>query len=325
MLSHQFDRRSSADSFPRMSGSVPIGIATSNVRPTSVPKNSGGVTPTTVKGTRSMIDRPTDSVCGAAEALLPEVVTDDRYRTVRSAAAPIVVLRERAAEQRSDAENIEVTAAGPYAVHELGLTSLREVEAGWRGGHRSFPERLPLTDLFPDGIGKPGSRHQAGGVFRAEHDEPLRFAHRKAPHDQAVENREDRGIRAYPERQGEHGHNRDDRSGPERSECVTNVGHASFDEKALRLVGVLLMVHNLRVCLRCGRPKGRSLQLEGVYSVLPTPFTASGDLDELSLRKVIDLFIGAGVHGVTALGVTGEVARLDDSERAVCSRSLSNT
>ena len=57
------------------------------------------------------------------------------------------------------------------------------------------------------------------------------------------------------------------------------------------------------------------MQLEGVYSVLPTPFTAAGALDEESLRKVIDLFIKAGVNGVTALGVTGEVARLDDAER----------
>jgi 4-hydroxy-tetrahydrodipicolinate synthase len=57
------------------------------------------------------------------------------------------------------------------------------------------------------------------------------------------------------------------------------------------------------------------LQLEGVYSVLPTPFTASGDLDEASLRRVVDLFVDAGVNGVTALGVTGEVARLTDDER----------
>jgi 4-hydroxy-tetrahydrodipicolinate synthase len=57
------------------------------------------------------------------------------------------------------------------------------------------------------------------------------------------------------------------------------------------------------------------VQLEGVYSVLPTPFTASGDVDESSLRKVVDLFINAGVNGVTVLGVTGEVARLDDEER----------
>ena len=57
------------------------------------------------------------------------------------------------------------------------------------------------------------------------------------------------------------------------------------------------------------------MPLEGVYSVLPTPFTASGDLDEISLRKVVDLFINAGVNGLTALGVTGEVARLDENER----------
>lgn len=57
------------------------------------------------------------------------------------------------------------------------------------------------------------------------------------------------------------------------------------------------------------------MQLAGVYSVLPTPFQADGDVDEPSLRRVIDLFIAAGVNGVTALGVTGEVARLDDAER----------
>jgi 4-hydroxy-tetrahydrodipicolinate synthase len=58
-----------------------------------------------------------------------------------------------------------------------------------------------------------------------------------------------------------------------------------------------------------------SLQLEGVYSVLPTPFHANGDVDDESLRRVVDLFIDAGVNGVTALGVTGEVARLSDDER----------
>lgn len=57
------------------------------------------------------------------------------------------------------------------------------------------------------------------------------------------------------------------------------------------------------------------LTLEGVYSVLPTPFHANGDFDDGSLRRVIDLFISAGVNGVTALGVTGEVARLTDDER----------
>ena len=58
------------------------------------------------------------------------------------------------------------------------------------------------------------------------------------------------------------------------------------------------------------------MKLEGVYSVLPTPFADNGDLDEASLRRVVELFIAAGVNGVTALGVTGEVARLDGAERA---------
>ncbi len=57
------------------------------------------------------------------------------------------------------------------------------------------------------------------------------------------------------------------------------------------------------------------MQLEGVYSVLPTPFHPNGDVDESSLRRVVDVFIAAGVNGVTALGVTGEAARLDDDER----------
>jgi 4-hydroxy-tetrahydrodipicolinate synthase len=53
----------------------------------------------------------------------------------------------------------------------------------------------------------------------------------------------------------------------------------------------------------------------GVYSVLPTPFRAGGDVDLESLDRVVDLIVGAGVKGVTALGVTGEVARLAEPER----------
>jgi 4-hydroxy-tetrahydrodipicolinate synthase len=57
------------------------------------------------------------------------------------------------------------------------------------------------------------------------------------------------------------------------------------------------------------------VSFEGVYSVLPTPFEKNGDLDLESLTKVVNLIAGAGVDGVTALGVTGEVARLTDRER----------
>ena len=58
------------------------------------------------------------------------------------------------------------------------------------------------------------------------------------------------------------------------------------------------------------------MAFEGVYSIIPTAFTDSGDLDPASQRAVVDLFITKGANGLTALGVTGEVARLEERERA---------
>jgi 4-hydroxy-tetrahydrodipicolinate synthase len=57
------------------------------------------------------------------------------------------------------------------------------------------------------------------------------------------------------------------------------------------------------------------MRFGGVFSVLPTPFALSGDVDRDSLRRVIDLFLVDGVNGFTALGVTSEVARLTEAER----------
>lgn len=58
------------------------------------------------------------------------------------------------------------------------------------------------------------------------------------------------------------------------------------------------------------------LNLEGVYSVIPTPFTPELDIDFDSLRRVLEMFLNAGVNGLTALGVTSETARLTERERA---------
>jgi 4-hydroxy-tetrahydrodipicolinate synthase len=55
--------------------------------------------------------------------------------------------------------------------------------------------------------------------------------------------------------------------------------------------------------------------VHGVYSVLPTPFTSTSDIDGSSLRKVVDLAISAKVDGLTILGVTSEVARFTEAER----------
>lgn len=53
----------------------------------------------------------------------------------------------------------------------------------------------------------------------------------------------------------------------------------------------------------------------GVIPPLITPLTPTGALDTDSLRAVIDRMIDAGVHGVFALGSTGEVAFFEDSMR----------
>jgi hypothetical protein len=59
------------------------------------------------------------------------------------------------------------------------------------------------------------------------------------------------------------------------------------------------------------------LHVQGVYSVLATPFRQGGDVDVESLRRYVEHFVGAGVTGFTALGVLGEAARLTERERAL--------
>ena len=58
-----------------------------------------------------------------------------------------------------------------------------------------------------------------------------------------------------------------------------------------------------------------SQQLQGILTALATPFTADGELDEATLRKVVDRSIDGGVHGVVACGSTGEFTALSSDER----------
>lgn len=58
-----------------------------------------------------------------------------------------------------------------------------------------------------------------------------------------------------------------------------------------------------------------SLQLRGVLTALPTPFTADGTIDQSKLRSLVDRSIDGGVNGVVACGSTGEFASLTADER----------
>ncbi len=56
--------------------------------------------------------------------------------------------------------------------------------------------------------------------------------------------------------------------------------------------------------------------LRGVFGVLPTAFTDDGALDRDGTAALVRAYVGAGVSGLTVLGVMGEAAELSEAERA---------
>ena len=52
----------------------------------------------------------------------------------------------------------------------------------------------------------------------------------------------------------------------------------------------------------------------GVFIIAATPFADNGTLDLDSLARLIDFYLGAGVHGVTILGMMGEAPKLTHEE-----------
>ncbi|NEA98742.1 4-hydroxy-tetrahydrodipicolinate synthase [Streptomyces sp. SID13726] len=58
-----------------------------------------------------------------------------------------------------------------------------------------------------------------------------------------------------------------------------------------------------------------SSQLSGVLTALATPFAPDGEIDEKTLRRLVDRSVDGGVDGVVACGSTGEFAALTGAER----------
>src|ERR1700677_410821 len=55
--------------------------------------------------------------------------------------------------------------------------------------------------------------------------------------------------------------------------------------------------------------------MHGIITATPTPFTPAGELDEECLRRLIEDFAAAGVHGISVGGSQGEFYALDHAER----------
>ena len=61
--------------------------------------------------------------------------------------------------------------------------------------------------------------------------------------------------------------------------------------------------------------ESRRSNWHGSFAVIVTPFTRDGEIDEPGYRKVIDLVIEAGCHGIIAAGSTGEFFLMSHDER----------
>jgi 4-hydroxy-tetrahydrodipicolinate synthase len=57
-------------------------------------------------------------------------------------------------------------------------------------------------------------------------------------------------------------------------------------------------------------------RLQGIFVPMLTPINADETVDEASVRRLVDFLIGAGVHGLWAMGTTGEFAAFPEAERA---------
>ncbi len=55
-------------------------------------------------------------------------------------------------------------------------------------------------------------------------------------------------------------------------------------------------------------------ETQGVYVIAPTPFHPDGRIDEASIDRMTDFFLGAGVTGMTVLGQLGEAPKMTHDE-----------
>ncbi len=53
----------------------------------------------------------------------------------------------------------------------------------------------------------------------------------------------------------------------------------------------------------------------GVYAIMPTPFREDGSIEYAGIDRLVDFELGAGVHGLTILGILGEAHKLTEEER----------
>ena len=60
----------------------------------------------------------------------------------------------------------------------------------------------------------------------------------------------------------------------------------------------------------------------GVYIIAATPFTEAGAIDTMSVDRMVDFYLEAGVDGITVLGMMGEAPKLTHEESVALTRQV---
>ena len=188
------------------------------------------------------VNRFSDHVRAAAILALPEAVTEDRHRSIRSAAAPVIVGREETPDVRRYAERVEEPPADEEALRVARLAAGVQVEARVAVGADADQHRLVIADVLPLRIGQRGVR--AANALEPQDHQPIGLVHRQRLEDQRVDQREDRDIGADAQRQRQKGHAADNRRLPHLPDGEFQVpderrhkSHGPFDGQILPPVG----------------------------------------------------------------------------------------
>ena len=68
------------------------------------------------------------------------------------------------------------------------------------------------------------------------------------------------------------------------------------------------------------------IEAAGVYVIAPTPFHPDGRIDDASVDRMTDFFVGAGATGMTVLGQLGEAPKMEHNESVgIVKRVLART
>ncbi|HKX28354.1 MAG TPA: hypothetical protein VJ302_11700 [Blastocatellia bacterium] len=136
--------------------------------------------------------------------------------------ARLLLFREkRPPERGAHSEHVEIVGRDPHAMQFLGRGDPREIQ------FNTVPRRHLLEDAVPiSPIDKIGGRHLADSTSRRplpDHHQSIRLAIRQRLQDGGIDDAEDRGSRANPERESQDGNQREPRCLHQPARAVAQV------------------------------------------------------------------------------------------------------